>query len=122
MDILLTNLPVIIFFWTACTFCWGVLTNIALLKLINDTCIKRGARKSDLYSIWVILVMCTVDALYLYHEPIVTSLFSDSIVVLNIFCNAFLACVWITIVKWWEAIKPANIHTNQSDSPFKVVP
>lgn len=120
MDLLiLTNLPVITFFWTACTFCWGLYTLVSLFNLMNDACLQRGIRKTDKYSATFILLMCTLDVLYLLHEPITTSIFRESIVVINIFTNTYLGYATAAISKWRHV---AATQTPHYDNLFKIVP
>lgn len=116
MDNILTNLPLLIVFWTACTMCWGVLAGGALGKLMLSSWMERGTRRSDIHALIFILAMTILDLLYLTGNSRVGATIGDSIVVLNIFYNTYLACISTALIKWWNVPKDPHV------TPFKVVP
>lgn len=99
----LSKLPIAITLWTAITLCWGVYIHSAFNRMmVYADAYKGGRRKTDVINTWFIMLANASLISFLLLEPIIAS-YSDAVIVINVFYDAFLIAASITICRWWKS-------------------
>lgn len=111
---LVTNLPGLLSMWTALTLSWGIYTAFAYGKMLNLVNKYYGGRSSVGTCNFATMVGANlIIAAYLLSESHFVNFAGDAITVVNIFYNAYLTYVSISLAQWWANRKSYSLAVYQ---------
>lgn len=123
LETLVGNLPGLLSMWTALTLSWGIYTAFAYGKMLNLVNKYYGGRSSTGTCNFVSMVGANVLlAAYLLSETHLVNLAGDSIIVVNIFYNAYLTFVSISLAQWWAHRKSYSTAVYQPHAFTRRIP
>lgn len=123
LETLVGNLPGLLSMWTALTLSWGIYTAFAYGKMLNLVNKYHGGRSSVGTCNFATMVGANLMvAAYLLFESSFVNFAGDAITVVNIFYNAYLTYVSISLCQWWAQRKSYSVATFQPHAVTRRIP